>query len=92
MGESSEESSEEMTKEVKSSEETVRNDQGSEGSSTKILGFLKVEPNLTAEDLGQRIGITSRAVEKQIAKLKEEGRLRRIGSTKAGYWEVSPQE
>lgn len=30
------------------------------------------------------IGITQRAVEKQIAKLREEGRIRRIGPDKGG--------
>jgi predicted HTH transcriptional regulator len=34
------------------------------------------------------LGITRRALEKQIAKLREEGRIRRIGPAKGGHWEV----
>jgi ATP-dependent DNA helicase RecG len=34
------------------------------------------------------LGISPRAVEKQIARLREEGRVRRIGPDKGGHWEV----
>jgi len=70
-----------------SSEETLT---GSEESSEKILLYLKEEPHLTAKDLAKRLGVTPRAIEKQIAKLRTEGHLRRVGSTKAGHWEVAP--
>ncbi len=61
---------------------------GSGKSSDKILEYFKVEPSLTAKVIAERIGMSSRAVEKQIAKLQKEGRLRRVGSKKSGYWEV----
>jgi len=32
--------------------------------------------------------VSSRAVEKQIDRLKKAGNLRRIGSAKGGYWQV----
>ncbi|MBU4262036.1 MAG: hypothetical protein KKC76_09205 [Proteobacteria bacterium] len=35
-----------------------------------------------------RLGLSPRAVEKQIAKLREEGRIRRVGPAKGGHWEV----
>jgi ATP-dependent DNA helicase RecG len=60
----------------------------SEKSSEKILSLLKTEPELAAREIGQRIGISSRAVEKHIANLRREGRLRRIGPAKGGRWEV----
>jgi len=47
------------------------------------------EPELAARELARRIGISSRAVEKQIAKLRQEGRLRRAGPAKSGHGEVS---
>ena len=34
------------------------------------------------------LDLTSRAVEKQIAKLKKESRLQRVGSARKGHWEV----
>jgi biotin operon repressor len=42
--------------------------------------------------LGNAIGISKRAILKQIDKLKEQGRLRRIGPAKGGYWEVIEKE
>lgn len=63
-------------------------EKGSEESSEKILALLRSEPRLPARVLAERLGISSRAVEKQIAKLREHGRLRRIGPAKGGHWEV----
>jgi len=54
----------------------------------KILALLKAEPRLAAREIAERPEITQRAVEKQIAKLREDGRLRRIGSARGGHWEV----
>jgi ATP-dependent DNA helicase RecG len=34
------------------------------------------------------VGISQKEVEWQIAKLKKEGRIKRIGSDKGGHWEV----
>ncbi len=34
------------------------------------------------------LGMTNRPVEKQITRLREQGRLRRVGPVKAGHWEV----
>ncbi|RQW79632.1 MAG: winged helix-turn-helix transcriptional regulator [Methanothrix sp.] len=65
-----------------------RSEKGSEKSSEKILSLLKSDSGLAAGDVAKMIGITQRAVEKQIAKLREEGRIRRIGPDKGGYWEV----
>jgi ATP-dependent DNA helicase RecG len=63
-------------------------EKSSEKSSEKILIMLKAEPGLTAKEIAKRLEISSRAVEKQIAKLRKEGLLRRIGPAKGGYWEV----
>jgi len=64
-------------------------EEGSEKSSEKILRLLSENPTASAKELAQQMGLTSRAVEKQISKLKEEGRLRRTGPAKGGRWEVS---
>ena len=56
--------------------------------SSEILRLLAAEPTLSARRLGERIGITSRAVEKHLATLQRLGRLLRHGSPRAGRWEV----
>ncbi len=64
--------------------------QGSEESSeeTPLLRLLKAHPGLTAKQAAEQLGLSPRAVEKQLATLKASGRLRRIGSNKGGYWQV----
>ena len=53
-----------------------------------ILELIQKDPYITADQLGDIIGITRRAIVKQINKLKEQGRLKRIGPDKGGSWEV----
>ncbi len=57
-------------------------------SSVKILEAIKANKSITAKELSVNIGLSLRAVEKQLAKLKEDGVLKRIGPDKGGYWEV----
>ena len=54
----------------------------------RILELMRGDASITTEKLGGVLGITKRAVLKQIEKLKEQGRLRRVGPAKGGHWEV----
>lgn len=58
-------------------------------SREKIIALLSQDNTLSATALAKRIGITPKAVEKQIAGLKADGVLRRIGPDKGGYWQVA---
>lgn len=57
-------------------------------SREKIIALLSQDNALSATALAERIGITPKAVEKQIARLKADGVLQRIGPDKGGYWQV----
>lgn len=57
-------------------------------TSGKILTALKRDGNLTIPELSSLIGVTERSIERNIKKLQEQGRLRRIGPAKGGHWEV----
>lgn len=61
---------------------------GSQKSSQKILEAIRRDPDVTIADLAQEVGITDRAIKKQIERLKEQGRLRRIGPDRGGHWEI----
>lgn len=61
---------------------------GTEKSSEKILRIMAEKPTITTAILAKEIGISTRAIDKQIAKLKVIGRLRRIGADRGGHWEV----
>lgn len=63
------------------------------------LWFSCHEKSLIAEDgtlsasaIADIIGITPKAVEKHIARLKAEGIIKRIGPDKGGHWVLSEQE
>lgn len=59
-----------------------------EKTSFQILSTLKNNPKMTTSELAATIGITPKAVEKQISRLKKNGKLLRVGPDKGGYWEV----
>lgn len=58
------------------------------GSREKIVELLSWDGSLTAVALAAQIGITPKAVEKQIARLKADGLIERIGPDKGGHWQV----
>lgn len=57
-------------------------------SREKIIGLLKDHPTYSARELAEVIGITPKAIEKHLAKLKAEGLIRRDGPDKGGSWIV----
>lgn len=57
-------------------------------SREKIIALLSQDNSLSAATLAERIGITPKAVEKHIAKMKAEGILKRVGPDKGGHWQV----
>ena len=58
------------------------------GVDDAVLALLRVEPTLSASAIADRLGKTSRTIERHLADLKAAGRVRREGSTKAGRWVV----
>ena len=61
---------------------------GSEKSSGKILELLADTPDMTIPQLAEELGISTRAVEKQIAKSQKDNQLKRIGPARGGHWQV----
>ena len=57
-------------------------------SREKIIALLSENGKLTAAGLASEIGITVKAVEKHLAKLKAEGIIQREGPDKGGTWKV----
>ena len=55
----------------------------------QLLLSLNSNPSMTAKDLADLIGITKRAVEKQLKKLRELNVLTRQGSAKSGLWVIN---
>ena len=64
-----------------------KNGSGSEKSQA-IISAIRLNPKVTAAEIAMKLGVSSRAVEKRIKTLRENGVIRRIGGDKGGYWEV----
>jgi len=45
-------------------------------------------PEITIPEIAQSVGVTDRAIKKQIEKLKIQGKIRRVGPARGGRWEV----
>ena len=69
-------------------EKTVSGREKKTGSREKIIALLSEDGALTMAALARRIGITPKAVEKHIARLKTDGILERIGPDKGGRWRI----
>jgi predicted HTH transcriptional regulator len=57
----------------------------------KILELIGSNPSITQKELMEKTGLTRRGVEWNLSKLKERGKLKRVGSDKGGHWEVVAQ-
>lgn len=58
-------------------------------SREKIISLLREDSRLSAVALAEKIGITAKAVEKHLARLKSDGIIQRIGPAKGGHWVVN---
>ena len=72
-----------------SREETAIGRVKKQKSREKIISILRVHPEYSARTLSIEIGVTEKAIEKQLAKLKAEGCIRRDGPDKGGRWVVT---
>lgn len=54
----------------------------------KILVLIGKKPNISASEIAALIGISSRAVEKQLKKLRDSGIIRHTGPKFGGQWEI----
>ena len=63
-------------------------EKGSEKSSEKIIELLEKNPEITIAEIAEKVSKSTRAVEKQLANLKKQGKIEREGPDKGGKWKV----
>ena len=71
---------------VKASEKT--SEKASEKTSEKIFDLMRDNSQVTILEIAETVGRTTRAIEMQIAKLKDNGLIKRVGPDKGGHWVV----
>jgi ATP-dependent DNA helicase RecG len=74
--------------EQKDEGEAVTQETTQETTQEKIMASLRAEPTLTRKLLAQRLSISEDGVKYHLNKLKAAGRIRHVGPTKAGRWEM----
>lgn len=52
------------------------------------MELMKKNPSITLQQIAEKIGLSKRAIEMHVKKLREQGKVNRIGATKNGSWEV----
>ena len=57
-------------------------------SQQRILILIRANPRISKREMADSIGISTTAIDKNIIALKDKGLLQRIGSDKAGHWEI----
>ena len=58
----------------------------------KILFLIHKNSQITIDELVQKLGVHQRTIERNISKLKQDGKLKRVGADRGGYWEVLEDE
>lgn len=59
-----------------------------ETTAERIIEEIRKHPFTTREQLAEVIGITPDGIKKQLDKLKKTGKIRHVGATKKGHWEI----
>ena len=72
----------------KTIQKTIQKTKGKISTKDQIISLLKAHPNLTRAALALELSKSENTVKEHLARLKSEGRLRRIGSDRSGHWEV----
>lgn len=58
----------------------------------EIILLLQQEPTLSIRKLAERMKIPNKEVQQAIRKLRQEKRIKRIGSRRGGYWKVRTEQ
>jgi predicted HTH transcriptional regulator len=54
----------------------------------KILTMLRANPKVTAQKMALVLGVTDKTIKRHLKALRAQGRIQRVGSDKAGHWEI----
>ena len=75
-------------KSVSTQENSGSTQETSKSTQEMILDEIRTHPFTTRQQLAKVIGITPDGIKKQLEKLKKENRIKHVGPTKGGHWEI----
>lgn len=59
------------------------------GNENRILNILKKNPNMTAKQISISLEISTPKISCIVKRLKDAGKIQRIGSDRKGYWKIN---
>ena len=59
-------------------------------SQMKILELIRINPKVSKKMMSEHIGISTTAIDKHIKSLRKRKVIKRVGSDRAGHWELVP--
>ena len=77
---------------TKTTQKTTRKTTRKTVTREQVIELLRTNPNMTRSDLALQLSKSENTIKEHLAKLKAEGRLKRIGSDRSGYWLVVSHE
>ena len=54
----------------------------------QIIELIKQNPKITLSKIASICNVSEKTIQRDIAKLKKSGKIKRVGSFKSGYWEI----
>ncbi len=57
-------------------------------SQKRIVRLIDQKPTISKRELAEHIGISTKAIDKNLDTLKAKNIIRRVGSNKLGHWEI----
>lgn len=67
-------------------------DNGIESNADKILNVISLDPKATQKQMSDATGMSVRTVARELKGLQEDGIIKRVGSDRAGHWEIVKEE
>ena len=80
--------SENFLRVVLPSGEVVEEKSGLVESQQMILKLVAKNPKISKREMAETIGISTTAIDKNIEKLKNAKLIKRVGSSRSGYWSI----
>ena len=61
---------------------------GADNMEGRLLSGLKQNPYITQTDLAKELSLSRRTVQRIMKELMNDGKVKRVGSTRTGHWEI----
>jgi len=69
-------------------EKTEKTLKGKAKREQDILGLMRSDPTISSAELAKALNVTDRTIERDIARLREENKIKRQGGDKSGEWVI----